>query len=263
MRIASWNVNSIQARLPHLEAWLKTFNPDVILLQELKTLDENFPLIPIQTLGYEAFVKGQKSYNGVAILVKNAELPPPQLLRTTLPGMEQDEQARYLEILYNNTHILCLYAPNGNPMGTEKYTYKLSWLRALRDYIKILLQENKPFVIAGDFNIIPEPQDCSDPKLWVNDALYQTEVRDLYREIQFMGTTDAFRTFYPNQKHAYTFWDYQAGAWQKDAGIRIDHFILSPLMAEHQISCAIDNEKRAEERPSDHVPIYCDFKNPQ
>lgn len=251
MKIATWNVNSIKARGEHVKAWLMKNQPDLLLIQELKGQAENFPYEEMEALGYHAHVKGQKAYNGVAILAKDDV----KLITDQLPGMEEDEQARFIEVEKDGVRYASIYAPNGNPLGTEKFSYKLKFLGALRDYMKMLLEQEISFVFAGDYNIIPEELDCENPKEWADDALFQPESRALYREMLNLGVTDAYRALKPNEHKAYSFWGYQAGAWQRDAGIRIDHFLLSPDQAEKLKSCEIDREERAREQPSDHVPV--------
>ena len=250
LTIASWNVNSIKARLPNVERWLKAQKPDVVLLQELKTTEEGFPFPELEALGYKAAVSGQKSWNGVAILSRH----PIRVERTKLPGDDSDEQARYIEATVQGIRLACIYLPNGNPVDSEKYPYKLGWMGRLTEHVKTLLRHETPFLLGGDFNIIPEDRDCHDPGAWENDALFRLESRRKYRTLINLGLTDAFRVF-NDKDHQFTFWDYQAGCWQKDAGIRIDHFLASPQIADRLENCTIDAGPRAEDKASDHTPI--------
>lgn len=256
MRIASWNVNSVRARLANVTSWLETARPDVLLLQEIKCETDAFPRFEFEALGYQCHVAGQKSYNGVAILSRH----PAQDFFACLPGDQADTQARYIEVGINGLRIASLYLPNGNPMGTEKYDYKLSWMKRLKVHIQNLLKTEMPFILGGDFNVIPMPEDVYDPKGWENDALFHPRTRATYREIINLGLTEAYRALHPNEKEAYTFWDYQAGAWQRNLGLRIDHFLLSPEAADRLISCEIDRAPRAQDKASDHTPIIVTLK---
>ncbi len=248
MKIATWNVNSIKARLDIALDWLDGQKPDVLLLQELKGLD--FPLAPFAERGYSGEIVGQKAYNGVAILSRL----PVTLVTNTLPGDEADSHARYLEADVAGIRVINIYAPNGNPVGTEKFTYKLAWLERLGRHMKALRDEIVPFLAGGDFNIIPEPIDCHDPKAWINDALFQPESRALYRRFLNLGLTDALRMFHP-EPGVYTFWDYFAGNWENDRGIRIDHVLASPAIADRLQDCTVDRNPRGKEKPSDHTPV--------
>jgi exodeoxyribonuclease-3 len=258
MKIASWNVNSIKARLEAAQAWIKAANPDVVALQEIKCQDENFPAEPFEALGYNCAVHGQKSYNGVAILSKF----PLEDVTPRLPGGDGDDHSRYLEALVSGPKGVLrfgsIYAPNGNPMGTEKFTYKLNWLARLHDHARDLLRNEEPVALLGDYNIIPEEIDCYDPKAWLGDALFQPESRAAYRKLAWLGYTDAFRARHP-EAGQYTFWDYQAGSWRKNHGIRIDHIMLSPQAADRLGACGIDRAVREGEKPSDHVPVWCEL----
>lgn len=260
MKLASWNVNSIKARLPNVLEWLREVQPDAVALQELKCQDDAFPRMEIEDLGYNVATVGQKSYNGVAILSKS----PMEVELTTLPGDETDEKARYIEAVIgseNGAVRLCgLYLPNGNPVDTEKYPYKLSWMDRLITRTQELLDLEETFVLAGDFNVIPTAEDCWDPKAWETDALFKLETREKYRTLINMGLTDAFRVF-NSAPHQYTFWDYQKGRWNRDEGIRIDHFLLSPQAADRLTSCEIDRKPRAQTKASDHTPILCTLKD--
>lgn len=259
MKIATWNVNSVKARLEPALAWLKTANPDIVCLQEIKTVDENFPREPFEALGYNCAVHGQKSYNGVAILSKR----PMEDVTPRLPGGEEDDHSRYLEALITGDHgvvrVSSIYAPNGNPWPGPKFDYKLAWLERLRLHAKKLLRQEEPVVLMGDYNIIPEDKDAARPKAWLKDALFQPESKAALRRIENLGYTDAFRSLHPDAGH-YTFWDY-FGSWERNNGIRIDHILLSPQAADRLKACGIDKEVRgAAEKPSDHVPVWCDLK---
>jgi len=237
MQIATWNVNSVNARLETVLAWFREANPDVACLQELKCVDEKFPYEAFEALGYNIAVHGQKTYNGVALLSKY----PLEDVRKGLPGDESDEQARYVEAVIGAPRpirIASLYLPNGNPIGTEKFAYKL----------------DEAFVLAGDYNVIPEPEDADQPEGWLGDALFQPESRAAWRAIKYLGLTEA-QAEVAEDPHAYTFWDYQAGAWQRNHGIRIDHQFLSPLAAERLTACVVHRDARGMDKPSDHVPV--------
>ncbi len=252
LKIASWNVNSIKARLPVVTKWLQDNQPDIIFLQELKTESETYPYLEIEALGYQNLVKGQKSYNGVAILTrKPLELISDQLF--------DDEQARYIECIYQDIHLINIYAPNGNPVDSKKYIYKLNWMKHLENRIRELIDKDASFLIGGDFNIIPEERDCYDPKAWIDDALFRLQSREIYRRLIHMGLVDAYRAINPNEDHAFTFWDYQAGRWNKDEGIRIDHFLLSAHMTDKLQKCWIDKTPRGWDKPSDHTPILIEL----
>lgn len=254
MKIASFNINGIKARLPALMDWLDEAQPDVAILQEIKSIDENFPREAFEDKGYNVETHGQKSFNGVALLSK---LPLEDVMRG-LPGDDEDEQARYIEATVVGDHavrICGLYLPNGNPVPGPKYDYKLAWMKRLKARAKELLSEEIPFLMAGDYNIIPQPEDAARPQDWTEDALYRPESREAWRNILNLGLTEAFRVrnLAPEQ---YTFWDFQRGSWQRNDGIRIDHFLLSPECADMLEDCQIDKEVRGREKPSDHVPIW-------
>jgi len=258
MKLATWNVNSIKVRLEAATAWLKEAVPDVVVLQEIKCVDENFPTAAFEELGYNCAVHGQKTYNGVAILSRR----PLEDVTPRLPGGDSDDHARYLEAIVpgdNGTvRVASIYAPNGNPIGTEKFTYKLGWLERLTARAKALLVQEEPLALMGDYNIIPEPDDVWDPKAWLGDALFQPESRAALRRLEYLGLTDAFRACNA-ESHQYTFWDYQAGAWQKNHGIRIDHILLSPQAADRLKGSGIDKHVRDRDKPSDHVPVWCEL----
>jgi len=253
VKIATWNVNSIGVRLPHVLDWLKTNEPDVLLLQELKCPDEKFPRAEIESAGYQCAVHGQKTYNGVAILAKH-EIED---LKTGLPG--ENEQSRYIEATVQGVRVASIYLPNGNPVDSEKYPYKLAWFDRLISHARTLLAQEIPAVLGGDYNVIPEARDCYDPEGWTNDALFRLESRRKLRELTYLGFTDAFRAF-NDKDHQYTFWDYQAGAWPRNHGLRIDHFLLSPQAADRAEDCVIDAKPRALEKASDHTPVVLTLK---
>ena len=254
MKIATWNVNSINMRLPHVLDWLQRHKPDALLLQELKCTDDKFPLAEIEAAGYKAAVHGQKSWNGVAILSPHDITD----VRRGLPGDDTDEQSRYIEATINGFRIASIYLPNGNPVDTEKYPYKLRWFDRLIAHAQTLLTAEVPTVLAGDYNIIPEPRDCHDPAVWAGDALFLLDSRRKFRALSHLGFTDAFRAVNDDAEQ-YTFWDYQAGAWPRNNGIRIDHLLLCPRAADRLKDCRIDREPRAAEKASDHTPIYAEF----
>ena len=252
IKIASWNVNSIKARLEHVKRWLTEHEPDILMIQELKGLD--FPSEEFKALGYTSNYVSQKAYNGVAIFSKS----PQKIILDHLPGDKSDEQARYLEIDYQKTRIINIYLPNGNPVDTDKYSYKLDWMARLYTHLKELRENNVPFLIGGDFNVIPEDRDCHDPKSWAGDALFRPETHAKWRALLNLGLTDAFRV-HNHASEQYTFWDYQRGAWPQNHGIRIDHFLLSPPITDRLISCKIDKSPRGEEKASDHTPIILEI----
>ena len=253
MKIASWNVNSIRARIDHVTAWIKLQQPDVLLLQELKATE--FPALVFQALGYESVAVTQKSYNGVAVLSRY----PMETINTTLAGDEADSHARYLEMTIEGIRIVNIYLPNGNPVGTEKFAYKLAWMDRLLQKMSAWRKEDVPVLVGGDFNVIPEDIDCHKPSSWIRDALFQPEPRARYRALLDLGYTDAFRSLHPGEVGQFTFWDYFRQAFEHNRGIRIDHFLLSPKLADRLQSCVIDRGPRAQERPSDHTPIMVEL----
>lgn len=256
MKIATWNVNSIKARLPNVLDWLKSAEPDVVLLQEIKTVDDGFPRLEIEALGYECAVHGQKSYNGVAILSKRGL----EEVSARLPGDDGDEQARYLEATVAGVRVATIYLPNGNPADSEKYPYKLAWMARLRERAAALLAGEMPVVLGGDYNVIPTDEDVHDAAAWAGDALIKPQTRAAFREILWLGYTDAFRAKDPTP-HKYSFWDYQGGAWQKDHGIRIDHLLLSPQAADRLEAAGIDTGPRGKQKASDHTPVWCTLQD--
>ncbi|MFV0299265.1 MAG: exodeoxyribonuclease III [Hyphomicrobiaceae bacterium] len=258
MRIVTWNINGVKARLEGLLAWLRLASPDIVCLQEIKSVDEGFPASAIEEIGYNVAVHGQKGFNGVAILSKL----PLEDVRCGLPGDPDDVQARYIEAVVSAgqdaLRIGGLYLPNGNPVGTEKFTYKLAWLERLEAHARGLLALEEPFVLAGDYNIIPEPRDAKKPDAWADDALFQPQSRMAWRRLLALGLTDGIRAVAPGEG-VYTFWDYQAGAWQKDNGIRIDHLLLSPQAADRLVAAGVDRGPRGAEKPSDHTPAWVEL----
>jgi exodeoxyribonuclease III len=258
MIITTWNINGVKARLESTLAYLRQHAPDVVCLQEIKTVDDSFPTAAFEDLGYNVATHGQKGFNGVAILSKH----PLEDVTRGLPGDDQDLQSRWIEALVplgtRMLRVACLYLPNGNPIGTEKFAYKLAWMKRITAHASRLLEDETPLVLAGDFNVIPEPMDAKRPEAWVNDALFQPESRAAWRTLLNLGFTDATRACHPGPG-VYTFWDYQAGAFQKDDGIRIDHMLLSSQAADLMTSSGIDRATRAAERPSDHVPVWVKF----
>ena len=249
MVIASWNVNSIRARAEHVKRWLQTSNVDVLLLQELK--GSEFPSALFKALGYESAAVTQKTYNGVALVSRL----PIEVLSTTLVGDEADSHARFLEVMIQGVRVVNIYLPNGNPIGTEKFAYKLAWMDRLIVQMKLWLADEVPTVVGGDFNVIPEDIDCYKPASWIHDALFQPEPRARYRAMVRDGYVDAFRSLHPGETGQFTFWDYFRRAFEYNRGIRIDHFLLSPGAAAKLDRCEIDKRPRAEEKPSDHAPI--------
>lgn len=255
MKIATWNVNSIKARLPRVIDWLGSdAAPDVVLLQETKVVDDAFPALEIEELGYNIAVHGQKSYNGVAILSKR----PIDDVMCGLPGGETDEQARYIEATIGTVRVASIYLPNGNPVETEKFTYKLSWMDRLIAHARGLLEQEETFVFGGDYNVCPQDRDCYDPAGFANDALCRPESRSRFRQLLYLGLTEAYRALHPDLI-SYSYWDYTGGAWQKDNGLRIDHLLLSPQAADRLTACDIDRSPRGKERPSDHTPVWCEL----
>ena len=254
MKIVTWNINGIKARIDNLCAWLKESDPDIVCLQELKSIDEGFPREAIESLGYHVETHGQKGFNGVAILSKRT----PDEVHRGLPGDDGDDHARFMEAVFSvegaALRVACLYLPNGNPIDTPKYPYKLAWMDRLLAWAEERLALEEPLVVAGDYNVIPEPFDCLNPAAWANDALFQPKSRGAYRKLEHLGLTDALRAVSDAPK-TYTFWDYQAGAWQKNNGIRIDHLLLSPEAADRLAAATIEKHVRGWEKPSDHVPV--------
>ena len=258
MKIATWNVNSVNARLDTVLRWFEEAAPDVACLQEIKCVDEKFPAEAFERLGYNVAVHGQKTYNGVALLSKT----PLEDIRKGLPGDDGDDHARYLEAVVSGplpVRVAAIYLPNGNPIGTEKFTYKLRWLDRLKAHAQALLALEEPLVLAGDYNVIPEPDDADNPASWAGDALFQPESRAAFRSLRWLGLTDAYMAA-DGAPGGYTFWDYQAGAWNRNHGIRIDHLLLSPQAADRLGEVVIHREVRGGEKPSDHVPVVAELR---
>ena len=252
MKIVTYNLNGIRARLPRLVEYLEEQKPDVLCLQELKCADESLPLKDVQAAGYDGIWHGQKGFNGVAILTPG-EAPQPRCVG--LPGNDEDSHSRYVEAEVGGIVIASLYLPNGNPIGTEKFDYKLAWMERLRLHALRLLAEEKPVVLAGDWNVVPTDEDVFSPKAMAHDALLQPETRAAYRRILHQGWTDAIRARYP-EGPVWTFWDYTAGCWQRDAGFRIDHLLLSPQAADRLLDAGVDKDYRGREKASDHAPTW-------
>lgn len=255
--VATWNVNSIRARLDNITTWLGETKPDIALLQEIKAQDQNFPYGAFEDLGYQTAIVGQKSYNGVAILSRDRV----DVVATALPGDRDDDQARYLEVDTCGIRAATIYLPNGNPADSPKFPYKLAWMDRLRNRAEELLKDEVPFLFGGDFNVIPEAEDCHDPAAWQGDALFRMEVRRAFRSLCNLGLSDAFRTINSGPGH-YSFWDYQGGAWQKDFGIRIDHILLSPQLSDCLEASGIDRKPRGLEKASDHTPVWVRLLRP-
>ncbi len=257
MRIATWNINSINARLETALRWFEEAAPDVVCLQEIKCIDEKFPAEAFERLGYNVAVHGQKTYNGVAILSKS----PLEDVMRGLPGDESDEQARYLEAVVSGpvpVRVASIYLPNGNPVSTEKFPYKLAWMDRLKARAIELLAYEEPLALVGEYNVIPEPRDAANPQAWTSDALFQPASREAFRALKWLGLTEAYMAV-DGAPEAYTFWDYQAGAWQRNNGIRIDHALLSPQAADRLKGCVIDRHVRGWDKPSDHVPLIIEL----
>lgn len=256
MRIATLNVNSIKVRLPHVLRYLAAANPDILLLQELKTVDEGFPEAAISDAGYNCAVLGQKTYNGVAVL---SRYPFDEVVKG-LPGDDGDTQARWIEAVVKGVRYVSLYLPNGNPIDTEKFPYKLGWMDRMIARAKELLEVEEDFLLGGDFNVCPTDADVYDPEGFSNDALCQPESRAKWRELKYLGLTEAFRALHPDEPEAYTYWGYQGGAWRRGNGLRIDHFMLSPHVADRLTACEVDKDVRAEEKASDHTVLWCELR---
>lgn len=255
MRIATYNVNGVNGRLPVLLRWLDETKPDIVCLQELKAPQEKFPEEAIKAAGYNAIWHGQKSWNGVAILARNAEIKE---IRRGLDGDEEDVQSRYIEALVNGIVICCLYLPNGNPAPGPKLDYKMGWMERLTVHAAALLAADQPVLLLGDFNVIPTEFDAYKPERWVEDALFRPEVRAAFHNLVAQGWTDAIRKLYPDEK-MYTFWDYFRNAYGRDAGLRIDHFLLSSHLDKRLINAGVDRHVRGWEKSSDHGPVWIEL----
>jgi exodeoxyribonuclease-3 len=256
MKIATYNVNGVNGRLPVLLRWLEQAAPDVVCLQELKAPGEKFPEQAIKDAGYHAIWHGQKSWNGVAILSRNE---PPKEIGRALPGDPEDLHSRYIEATVNGIHVGCLYLPNGNPAPGPKFDYKLKWFERLTLHAAELFAKGTPVVLAGDYNVMPTEQDVYKPEKWVDDALFRPETRAAFRKLMEQGWTDAIRTLYPDEK-IYTFWDYFRNAYARNAGLRIDHFLLSPPLAKRLKAAGVDRDVRGWEKTSDHAPVWIELK---
>jgi exodeoxyribonuclease-3 len=255
MRIATYNVNGINGRLANLLGWLGEAAPDIVCLQELKAPDDKFPAAALRAAGYGALWHGQKSWNGVAILARDAE---PTETRRGLPGDPDDMHSRYVEAAIGGTIVGCLYLPNGNPAPGPKFDYKLRWFERLTEHARTLLDSGAPVVLAGDFNVMPTDLDVYAPERWVDDALFRPEVREAYRRLIEQGWTDALRALHPNER-IYTFWKYFRNAFGRDAGLRIDHLLLSPSIARRLVAAEVDRDVRSRQRASDHAPVWIEL----
>ncbi|MDH2381588.1 exodeoxyribonuclease III [Bradyrhizobium sp. CER78] len=256
MKIATFNINNVNRRLPNLLRWLKSAKPDVVSLQELKASDAEFPSAAIEKAGYGAVWQGQKTWNGVAILARNAE---PVLIRTALPGDAGDHEARYIEAAVRGIVVTSLYLPNGNPQPGPKFDYKLAWFKRLRAHAAKLLKQDVPVVLAGDYNVAPTPFDIYPTKSWDKDALIQPKSRAAFKALVDQGWCDAIRTLHPDDQ-MFTFWDYKRQRWPRDAGLRLDHLLLSPQVASRLAKAGVDRAIRGEEGASDHAPAWVVLK---
>lgn len=256
MKIASYNVNGVNGRLTVLLRWLKETKPDVVCLQELKAPHEKFPLNAINKAGYEAIWRGQKSWNGVAIL---SRVGPIQEVRRTLPGDPDDDHSRYIEAIVNKVVICCLYLPNGNPYPGPKFEYKLKWFKRLTAHAKKLLAHDVPVALIGDFNVMPTELDVYKPERWINDALFRKEVRAAFKKLSAQGWTDAIRHLHPGET-IYTFWDYFRNAYARNAGLRLDHFLLNSHLKKRLTSAGVDKHVRGWEKTSDHAPVWIEIE---
>jgi exodeoxyribonuclease-3 len=257
MKIATYNVNGVNGRLPVLLRWLERAQPDIVCLQELKAPDEKFPQAAIRDAGYRAIWHGQKSWNGVAILSRGAQ---PLETRRGLSGDPEDLHSRYIEATVDGLTVGCLYLPNGNPAPGPKFDYKLAWFDRLTRHAKKLLASDAPVVLAGDYNVMPTDLDVYKPERWLDDALFRPEVRAAYAKLVKQGWTDAIRKLHPNER-IYTFWDYFRNAYGRDAGLRIDHLLLSPTIAKRLVAAGVDREVRGWEKTSDHAPTWIELRN--
>ena len=257
MKIATYNVNGINGRLPVLLKWLSQAKPDIVCLQELKAPQEKFPIEEINAAGYQAIWKGQKSWNGVAILSKSHEITEVQ---NSLPGNKDDVQSRYIEAIINKMVICCLYLPNGNPYPGEKFEYKLEWIKRLKKRANELIKMELPAILIGDFNIIPEEIDVYKPEKWIDDALFRKEVRKSFADLQKKGWIDSLRILNPG-KQVFTFWDYMYHSYDRNAGMRLDHILISPYLASSLENSGVDSSVRGWEKSSDHAPVWITLKD--
>ena len=251
MKIVTFNVNGVRARIDTLIEWLKDKDPEVVALQEIKIQDVDFPRSTFEKLGYNCYVNGQKSFNGVAILTKGEA----KLSSKILPGNSEDKQARFIEVYYKKRRFICIYVPNGNPKDSEKFLYKLKWMDRLNEYCSTMLKFEEEVVVLGDFNVIPQYNDCKDPSHWIQDALFDYQVREKFSYLLNLGYLDAIRILNDSES-IFTQWDYRDQAWEEDNGVRIDHILLSPNAADKLEDSWIDATLRSQERPSDHVPVW-------
>jgi exodeoxyribonuclease III len=256
MKIATFNINNINRRLPNLLRWLRSAKPDIVSLQELKSTEADFPGEAIEKAGYGAVWRGQKTWNGVAILARKAD---PVLIRTELPGDPDDREARYIEAAVNGIIVTSIYLPNGNPQPGPKFDYKLDWFRRLKSHAAKFVKQDIPVVLAGDYNVAPTGQDIYPTKSWDKDALIQPKSRAAFKSLMAQGWTDAIRNVHPTQP-MYTFWDYKRNRWPRDAGLRLDHLLLSPALAPRLINAGVDRKVRSEEGASDHAPAWIELK---
>jgi len=256
MKIATFNINNVNRRLPNLLQWLKTARPDIACLQELKAADAEFPVDALRKAGYRAVWRGQKTWNGVAILARGKE---PILTRTALPGDAGDTQSRYIEAAIDGVLVGCIYLPNGNPQPGPKFDYKLAWFKRLQGHARKLLREQMPVVLAGDYNVAPTELDIYPTTSWDDDALVQPRSRAAYARLVKQGWTDALRALHPDER-IYTFWHYMRNRWQRNAGLRLDHILLSPILAERLVDAGVDREMRGRTDASDHAPVWVRLK---
>lgn len=256
MKIASYNLNGIRARLQRLIEWLEREQPRIVCLQELKCADESLPIADIEAAGYGAVWHGQKGFNGVAVLARE---DTPKLRRTGLPGDPDDTHSRYIEAEVDDLVVASLYLPNGNPVGTEKFDYKLKWMERLGAHAAELLAEERPVVLAGDWNVVPEDRDVFSARATAHDAVMQPETREAWRRILHQGWTDSLRAIHPDEPKLYTFWDYTAGCWQRDLGFRLDHLLSSPEAADRLTGAGVDKWARAQDKASDHAPTWVEL----
>ena len=259
LRIASFNVNSIKMRLPKVINWLESSKTDVLLMQETKTIDENFPKNDFANKGFNIVYSGQKSYNGVAIASKFQIEEISRSLPLFDDDCEVDDQARFLHVKIENINLICLYLPNGNPAPGPKYDYKINWMKRLIKYAQKVYYNNEPLILGGDFNVIQDTNDCHDISNWLDDALYLKDTRSKMKELINIGLMDSYRLKYPDITN-YSYWDYQAGSWQKDNGIRIDFLLVSPEIVDRLLDAGIDKTLRGEDKPSDHTPVWIEIE---
>jgi exodeoxyribonuclease-3 len=257
MKVATFNINNINRRLPNLLSWLRAAKPDIVCLQELKAAENEFPRVPIEKAGYRAVWRGQKSWNGVAILARNAE---PVEIRRILPGDPDDVHSRYIEATVHGLTVGCLYLPNGNPAPGPKYDYKLKWLARLLTHAAALAASETPVILLGDYNVIPTERDVYKPERWVDDALFRVEVREAFATLLKQGWTDALRTLHPDET-IYTFWDFFRNAYARDAGLRIDHLLLNAALLPRLTAAGVDRDVRGWEKPSDHAPVWVELRS--